>query len=117
MPKDTFSRRDFARTAALAAATAAIVPSDLLAQEQKTAPKQPPKPEEKPKLSPELQAEAEARIENLLRKYGARLSDKQKAEVRKNITEGMEGVAKLRAFPLDNADEPATVLYVVRSAR
>ena len=118
MSKQELSRRDFARTAALAAATAAIVPSDLLAQQQKTEPKQPPpKPEEKPKLSPELQQEAEARMENLLRKYGARLSDEQKAEVRKNITEGMQGVAKLRAFPLDNADEPATVLHLVRSPR
>jgi hypothetical protein len=116
MSVDKFSRRDFARTAALAAATAAVLPAELIAQEQKTAPKQPP-PEKKPKLSPELQAEAEARIENLLRKYGDRLNDDQKAEVRKNITEGMEGVAKLRAFPLDNADEPATVLHLVRSAR
>ena len=117
MPKDNLSRRDFARTAALAAATAAIAPSDLIAQEQKTEPKQPLAADKKPKLSPELQAEADARIENLLRKYGERLTDDQKAEVRKNITEGMEGVAKLRAFPLDNADEPATVLRLVRSAR
>ncbi len=117
MSKHKFSRRDFARNAALAAATAAVLPSDLLAQEQKTAPKQPPKSDEKPKLSPELQAEAEARIQNLLRKYGDRLSEEQKAEVRKNITQSMEGVAKLRAYPLDNADEPATVLHLERSAR
>ncbi len=110
MPKHNVSRRDFARTAALAAATA-VLPSDLIAQEQ------PPAPDKKPKLAPELQAEADARIQNLLRKYGDRLTDDQKAEVRKNITEGMEGVAKLRAFPLDNADEPATVLHLVRSAR
>ena len=117
MPKDKFSRRDFARTAALAAATAAVLPADLIAQEQKIQPKQPPKPDQKPKLSPELQAEADSRIENLLRKYGDRLSEEQKAEVRKVITEGMEGVAKLRAFPLENSDEPATVLHLVRSTR
>ncbi len=117
MPKDKLSRRDFARNAALAAATAAVLPRDLLAQEEKTAPKPPEKPPEKPKLSPELQAEAEARIQNLLRKYGSRLTEEQKADVRKQITEGMEGVGKLRAFSLDNADEPATVLHLVRSAR
>ncbi len=117
MSKDNFSRRDFARTAAFAAATAALAPRDLIAQEQKTEPKQPPPAEKKSKLSPELKAEAEARIENLLRKYGERLTDEQKAEVRKTITEGMEGVAKLRAFPLENWDEPATVLHLVRSAR
>ncbi len=117
MPKDNLSRRDFARTAALAAATAAVAPSSLIAQEQKAEPKQPLAPEKKPKLSPELQAEAESRIQNLLRQYGDRLSDQQKAEVRKSITEGMEGVAKLRAFPLDNSDEPATVLHLIGSAR
>jgi hypothetical protein len=118
MSKKKISRRDFARSAAIAAATAAALPHDLIAQEQKTEPKQPPKPDsEKPKLSPELQAEAEARVENLLRKYGSRLSEEQKAEVRKNITESMAGVEKLRAYPLDNADEPATVLHLERSAR
>lgn len=116
MPKDNVSRRDFARAAALAA-TAAVLPSDLIAQEQKTGPKQPPQPDQKAKLSPELQAEADTRIQNLLRKYGDRLTDDQKAEVRKNITEGMEGVAKMRAFALGNADEPATVLHLVRGAR
>ncbi len=115
---DKLSRRDFARNAALAAATAALAPKDLIAQEQKSKPTQPPeKPPEKPKLSPELQAEAEARIQNLFRKYGERLTDEQKADVRKQITEGMEGVGKLRAFPLDNSDEPATVLRLVRSAQ
>lgn len=113
MPKDKLSRRDFARNAALAAATAAVLPRDLLAQEEKAA----PRPPDKPKLSPELQAEAEARIQNLFRKYGERLTDEQKADIRKQITEGMEGVEKLRAFPLDNPDEPATVLHLVRSAR
>ena len=117
MSKDKVSRRDFARRAALAAATAAVAPADLLAQEQKSEPKQPPASAQKSKLSPELQAEAEARIDNLLRQYGSRLSDEQKIEIRKTITEGMEGVAKLRAFPLDNADEPATVLHLVRGRR
>lgn len=116
MPNDKLSRRDFARNAALAA-TAAVLPRDLLAQEEKAAAKPPEKPPEKPKVSPELQAEAEARIQNLLRKYGSRFSEEQKTDIRKQITEGMEGVEKLRAFPLDNPDEPATVLHLVRSAR
>ncbi len=117
MPNDKVSRRDFARAAALAATTAAVLPHELLAQQEKPASKQPEKPPDKPRLAPELRAEAEARIQNLLRKYGDRLSDEQKAEVRKNITEGMVGVAKLRAFPLDNADEPATVLHLAKRAR
>jgi len=118
MRKDRLSRREFARNAALAAATAAMLPSDALAQQEKATPvKAPENPEQKKPLSPELQAEAEARIQNLLRQYGDRLSDEQRAEVRKLITQSMSGVEKLRAYPLDNSDEPATVLHLVRGAR
>src|SRR3954469_13229285 len=109
------SRRQFARGATFAA-LAATVPAALDAQ-QKEAPTAPgpPRPAvpapggHEPQLSPAARAEAEAKIENLLRKYGDRLNDQQKAEVRKSILSGQESLEKLRAFPLDNADEPATV--------
>ena len=109
------SRRQFARGATLAA-LAATVPVVLDAQ-QKEAPTAaaPPKPAtpaaggHEPQLSSAARAEAEANIQNLLRKYGDRLNDQQKAEVRKSILQGQESLEKLRAFPLDNADEPATI--------
>ena len=109
------SRRQFARGATLAA-LAASVPVALDAQ-QKEAPTAPVPPKRaaaasgghEPQLSPAARAEAEAKIQNLLRKYGDRLNDQQKAEVRKSILQGQESLEKLRAFPLDNSDEPATV--------
>jgi len=98
------------------AALAATVPAALGAQ-QKEAPTATaaPKPAaaapggHEPQLSPAARAEAEAKIQNLLRKYGDRLNDEQKAEVRKSILQGQESLEKLRAFPLENSDEPATV--------
>ena len=108
-----FSRRTFTRGAALAAAAAAL-PVDLLAQTQLPPPASAPaseKPaEQTPKLSPESQAEAEAKIQNILHKYGNRLSDAEKADLRKSVLSAQEPLEKLRAFPLENWDEPALVL-------
>jgi hypothetical protein len=107
----TFSRRTFTRGAALAAAAAAL-PADLLSQTQlppaTTTPEKPA--EQTPKLSAESQAEAEAKIQNILRKYGSRLSDAEKADLRKLVLSAQEPLEKLRAFPLENWDEPALVL-------
>ena len=109
------SRREFARNLTIAAVAAGI-PVQVGAQEQKpaTAPA-PPKPaapnpaEAEPKLSPAARAEAEAKIQNILRKYGDRLNEEQKADVRKSMLSTQDGVEKLRAFALENWDEPATV--------
>jgi hypothetical protein len=109
------SRREFARNLTLAAVAAGI-PAQIGAQEQKpaTAPA-PPKPaapnpaEGEPKLSPAARAEAEGKIQNIFRKYGGRLSEEQKADVRKSMLSTQDGVEKLRAFALENWDEPATV--------
>lgn len=108
------SRREFARRAALGAAAAAGAASQLLSPEVTAAhplPALPPTPiPEEPKLSPEARAEAEQKISAVLRKYGARLSDEQKADVRRLLLEGQGPLEQLRAFPLENSDEPATVL-------
>src|SRR5260370_15553650 len=82
-----FSRRTFARSAALAAAAAAL-PVDLLPQAQlppaASAPASEKPADQTPKLSPESHAEAAAKIQNILHKYGNRLSDAQKADLRKS---------------------------------
>jgi len=111
-----FSRRTFARGAALAAAAAAL-PVDLLPQTQlpppaTTAASEKPA-DQTPKLSAESQAEAEAKIQNILHKYGNRLSDAEKADLRKSVLSSQEPLEKLRAFPLENWDEPALVLRPV----
>jgi hypothetical protein len=102
------SRRDFARRAAMAAATAACLPTELLAAAPFTG--APHAQQTGEKLSPESQAEADAKIQALFRKYGDRLSVAQKADIRRLLTEGQKPLELMRKFPLDSADQPGNVL-------
>jgi hypothetical protein len=120
------TRRSFARNAALAAATIAVLPAVLpgeaFSQQQKPAPPAAaaPSPAESPappKLSAASQAEIEARVQGVMRQFGDRLSDAQKAEVRRLITLGQKSVEELHAFPLSISDEPATVLKLRRGGK
>ena len=113
------SRRDFARKAALAAASAAIAPAALraapgisgdLANSKGQAPPSTP-------LSAEDQAQADARVSAILRKYGERLSPEQKDEIRRLSTELQKPMIRLRAYPLVNSSQPATVLKLVAEAK
>jgi hypothetical protein len=108
------SRRDFARRAAMAAATAACLPGELLAAPPLPAP--PPPQQAGEKLSLESQAEADAKIQVLFRKYGDRLSEAQKADIRRLLTEGQKPLELMRKFPLDNADQPGNVLKLYPDA-
>jgi hypothetical protein len=111
-PDNKLSRREFARRAALAATTAVVVPAALLSQE--TAPKPAPATsapaQSSPPLSPELQAEGELKYQWIIQNYGSRLSDAEKKDVHRLVMEGQKPLAAFRAFPLDNSDQPATVL-------
>jgi len=113
------SRRRFARGVALAAAAAAVLPADLLGQAQSSTNAAPAAaaPEQPTKLSASSQAEAEARVQNVLRKYGSRLSDAEKADLRKLVLSQQESLDKLRAFPLENWDEPALTLRAVAASK
>lgn len=112
------SRREFARRAAMATATAAIAPAALLTQE--IAPKPAASPDKPPQtsttLSAELQAEGELKYQWVIQNYGSRLSDEQKKDVHRLIMEGQKPLAAFRAFRLDNADQPATVLKFTDAA-
>ncbi len=124
MPKRTsahkstaITRRSFARSAVLAAATIAVLPAgltnDAFSQQQPPAPAAPaptPAASAPPQLSAASQAEIEARFQGVIRQFGDRLSGAQKAEVLRLITLGQKSVDDLRAFPLSISDEPATVL-------
>lgn len=106
------SRRDFARRAAFAAATAACLPGDLLAV---------PRPlragdERELGVSPETQAEVDAKVQAILRKYGDRLTEAQKTDLRRVVLEGQKPLERLRAFALDNADQPANVMKIYPDA-
>ena len=106
------SRREFARRAAFAATTAVVAPATLLSQQSAPKPAassaEPPQPSTE--LPPELQSEGELKYRWLIQTYGSRLSEAQKQDVHRLIMEGQKPLAAFRAFALDNADQPATVL-------
>lgn len=106
------SRREFARRAVAAATAAVIVPGSLLSQE--TSPKPAASPDKPPQpsteLSADLQAEGELKYQWIIQNYGGRLTEAQKKDVHRLIMEGQKPLAAFRAYPFDNADQPATVL-------
>jgi hypothetical protein len=108
------SRRDFARKAALTAATAAVLPSGVLSTPLEPGGSLVPvasqaQPQEA-KLAPESQAEADTTFRAILRRYGNRLSEEQKSDLRRLVSEAQKPLETMRAFPLDNADQPGNVL-------
>jgi hypothetical protein len=104
------SRREFARRAALVSAAASLSPGELLTNASTPAADpslQTPGP---PKLSAESQTEVESRLQAVFAQYGSRLSDVQKADLRRLAAEGQAGLDRLRAYPTDNGDGPALYL-------
>jgi hypothetical protein len=71
---------------------------------------------EENKLSPAAQAEVELKIQAIFRKYGERLNDAQKADIRRLVTEGQKPLEALRAYDVENGDQPATVLKLFPEA-
>jgi hypothetical protein len=118
-PEGGLSRREFARGATVAAAAMAALPSGVLAEAALAAHHgaRLPLPQEaqgeKPKLSAEAQAEVEAKVADILRRYGERLNDEQKADIRRLVREAQAPLESLRAYALENSDEPATILHLV----
>ena len=111
------TRRDFARAAAVAAATAtaALAPgaealTRKVAGANSTRVVNPPGPDD---AASARQAEIDARAADVLRRYGDRLSAEEKTEVRRLVGELQKTLDKLRSYPLGNGDQPATVLRVV----
>ena len=127
MPKFLLGRRQFALGAA-AAATTALIPKgnalsiDALVQAAAGSPaaldSQSLEARTKAamaKLSASAQAEVEMKVASIFRKYGERLSDEQKADIRRIMAESQEGLEKMRAFKLENGDQPADAFRAYRS--
>lgn len=112
------SRRQFARDAALAGATAALLPSTALAQPQQAAPAPaqlpPSAASDFAKLPPASQAEVEAKYQAVVNRYGRRFTGEQKTEVRRQLIGAQKALDALRAFPLENSDAPVTVFRPYR---
>lgn len=127
MPKFLLGRRQFALGVA-ATATTALIPKgngltvDLLAQAA-AAVNQPVDPQSleaktklaMAKLSASAQAEVEMKVASIFRKYGDRLSDEQKADIRRIMAESQEGLEKMRAFKVENGDQPADSFRAYRA--
>lgn len=126
MSKFLLGRRQFALGAAAAATTALIpkgnaLPLDTLAQ---AATPNPPVEAQSldqktraamAKLSASAQAEVEMKVASIFRKFGERLSDEQKADIHRIMAESQEGLEKMRAFKLENSDQPADAFRAYRS--
>jgi hypothetical protein len=118
---NALSRREFARRAAVAAAAMATIPGGVLgmadtptARSMEAAEPLQDVAAGGPKLSAEALAEVDAKVAEILRRYGEKLSEAQKADVRRLMREAQAPLEALRAYPLENSDEPATVLHLVR---
>ncbi len=110
------TRRQFACNVALAAATAAVIPSEALAQTQKAAtpvkPPQPPQTDDTKDLSAASRAEVERNYQAVMQQYGNRFNDAQKRDIHRLLAQQQKTVDTLRGFPLKNGDEPALVLHL-----
>lgn len=57
----------------------------------------------------------DAKFSGVVRKYGDRLSDEQKTRVRGVLANHQRMLSRVRAFPLENSDAPATGLRLFPS--
>ena len=110
--RSPISRRDFGWRAAIAAAIT-LSPATLLGshtnsnQESQSGQKTPDKGSG---LTPDQSQEVEGRLDNIVRKYGNRLSDEQRQHLRRILTYNERMLASIRTFSLQNGDPPASVL-------
>src|ERR1700749_3127864 len=128
MSKFSLDRRQFALGAA-AAATALILPLDVLSEDalsEKVLPANLPAPAGEDsnddkiraamsKLSPTAQKEVEMKVDSIFRKYGDHLSEEQKADIRRIMAESQDGLEKMRAFKLENGDQPADAFQALHA--
>jgi hypothetical protein len=95
-----FSRRLFGKSAAATAFSAITHVSGAAAAELSNA----------TDLTAAQIQEVDARFEETLRRYGNRLSEEQRARIRRVLIENERMLAAINDFPLDNADAPAVGL-------
>jgi hypothetical protein len=119
--KPRVSRREFARSTALAAAAAALAPAAAaLSQPKHNSPSafdaRQQQGADLSDLSPQARAEIDAKVENVIRRWGDRLSDEQKSRARTIITRHVRMLETVRKFPLHNGDSPASVLKLFAAA-
>jgi hypothetical protein len=92
------TRREFSRGVAFTAATVTLpmvarTPAAVAASSQ----------------APELSLVAQAQYQAILARYGNRLNDEQKNDIKRLLVQLQKNSEALHSFPLDNSNEPATI--------
>jgi hypothetical protein len=109
------SRRDFGRHAAVAAALA-LSPATVIGSPNGSGRQhnlETRLPDNRgDDLTPEQREEVEAKLTNIIRKYGNRLAEDQRAHLRRILAYNEKMLASVRSFPLQNGDPPASILKV-----
>jgi hypothetical protein len=111
------SRRDFSIRLAGIAGIAAAGDSAHLLEAQESAAKNPAavttsSPVSEEGLSPAEQAEVESRYQNVIRRWGDRLSNEQRQRVHRVLVANARMMQPMQAFQLENGDPPAEVLRI-----
>jgi hypothetical protein len=99
------TRRQFGKRALTGGLTAALAASPLACQSKTS-----------PANQPAAGSEIEARYQQIIRRYGGRLSLEQRKRMRKILAYNEKLLAPIRAFPLDNGQPAATVLKFYEEA-
>lgn len=100
------TRREFAKRAAFAGAAATFVPTEVLPQ----APAPAPPPSSPPELTPASKSEADSRVQTILALHANRFSESQIADLRKISASTQSSLDRLRAYKIENSNEPALYL-------
>lgn len=99
------TRRQFGKRALTGGLTAALAAAPLACQSKTSS-----------GSKPAAGSEIEARYQQIIRRYGDRLSQEQRKRVRKILAYNEKLLAPIRAFPLDNGQPAATVLKFYEDA-
>jgi hypothetical protein len=110
--KKQYSRRDFARRAAIFSVAAPLAGASRITDSQNAADNQqiPKLPPNFPKLSDQSLAEVEERYQSILKQYPGRFSSDQKSDLRRLSFVAQPSLDKLRAYTIQNGDSPALYL-------
>jgi len=111
-PSTGVSRREFARRAALLA-VAVAAPKPLSARSRVNTDQAQAASSDAPKMN----AESEAQYQAIVAKYGSKLNEDQKTDIKRLLAGGQKSIETLRAFPLDNSDEPANIFRVTEAKK
>lgn len=100
-PGPGVTRRQFGKQAAWAGLSAALATTPVVGQSDAA------RPSEKETA---ISDDSEPRFQQIIRRYGDRLSEEQRKRVRKILAYNEKLLAPIRSFPLDNGQPAATVL-------